>query len=46
MGFADPELEMGFCYAMNRMGFHLVSDPREERLRTAARAAARAHLAG
>ena len=22
MGFADPQLRMGFCYAMNRMGFH------------------------
>jgi CubicO group peptidase (beta-lactamase class C family) len=37
MGFADPELKMGFCYAMNRMGFHLVDDPREVRIRSAAR---------
>ncbi len=39
MGFADPETEMGFCYAMNRMGFHLVDDPREQALRDAARSA-------
>ena len=44
MGLADPELEMGFCYAMNRMGFHLLDDPRERALRDAARSAARAHL--
>jgi CubicO group peptidase (beta-lactamase class C family) len=41
MGFADPELKMGFCYAMNRMGFHLVDDPREVRIRSAARESAR-----
>lgn len=40
MGFADPELRMGFCYAMNRMGFHLVDDPREVRIRSAARESA------
>jgi CubicO group peptidase (beta-lactamase class C family) len=45
MGFADPELRMGFCYAMNRMGFHLWDDPRESALRQAAQTAARAHLA-
>lgn len=45
MGFADPELKMGFCYAMNRMGFHLWNDPREELLRQAAQEAARAQLA-
>lgn len=45
MGFADPELKMGFCYAMNRMGFHLWDDPRETALRHAAQAAARSHLA-
>jgi CubicO group peptidase (beta-lactamase class C family) len=44
MGFADPQLRMGFCYAMNRMGFHLWDDPREVVLRHAAQAAARATL--
>ena len=42
MGFADPQLRMGFCYAMNRMGFHLWNDPREVVLRHAAQAAAEA----
>lgn len=46
MGFADPDLRMGFCYAMNRMGFHLWDDPREVALRTAAQEAARAALKG
>jgi CubicO group peptidase (beta-lactamase class C family) len=41
MGFADPDLRMGFCYAMNRMGFYLVDDPREVRIRSAARESAR-----
>jgi CubicO group peptidase (beta-lactamase class C family) len=40
-GFADPELGLGFCYAMNRMDFYLVSDPRELALREAALACAR-----
>jgi CubicO group peptidase (beta-lactamase class C family) len=44
MGLADPELELGFCYAMNRMGFHLFDDPRERALREAARSAAKTHL--
>jgi CubicO group peptidase (beta-lactamase class C family) len=43
-GFADPELKMGFCYAMNRLGFHLLDDPREVALRNAARTAARKAL--
>jgi CubicO group peptidase (beta-lactamase class C family) len=44
MGFADPQLRMGFCYALNRMGFHLWNDPREVVLRHAAQIAARATL--
>jgi CubicO group peptidase (beta-lactamase class C family) len=42
MGLADPELELGFCYGMNRMGFYLWNDPREQLLRDAAHAAAKA----
>jgi CubicO group peptidase (beta-lactamase class C family) len=42
LGFADPDLEMGFGYAMNRMDFHLWNDPREVALREAAAACARA----
>lgn len=34
-GFADPDTGVGFAYVMNRMGFHLVSDPRELRVRQA-----------
>lgn len=32
-GFADPDTGTGFAYVMNKMGFHLHSDPRELNLR-------------
>jgi CubicO group peptidase (beta-lactamase class C family) len=34
-GFADPGTGVGFGYVMNRLGFHLCSDPRELALRQA-----------
>jgi CubicO group peptidase (beta-lactamase class C family) len=34
-GFADPDTGIGYGYVMNRLGFHLVSDPRELGLRNA-----------
>ncbi|MGI9163618.1 MAG: serine hydrolase domain-containing protein [Mycobacterium sp.] len=34
-GFADPDTGVGFAYTMNRLGFHLLSDPRELRVRQA-----------
>lgn len=41
-GYADPDLELGFGYAMNRMDFYLIDDPRQVALRDAASACARA----
>jgi CubicO group peptidase (beta-lactamase class C family) len=34
-GFADPNTGIGFGYVMNRLGFHLCSDPRELAVRQA-----------
>jgi CubicO group peptidase (beta-lactamase class C family) len=34
-GFADPDTGIGFGYVMNRLGFHLCSDPRELAVRQA-----------
>ncbi|HME80009.1 MAG TPA: serine hydrolase domain-containing protein [Mycobacterium sp.] len=34
-GFADPDTGTGFAYLMNRLGFHLCSDPRELGVRQA-----------
>ncbi len=34
-GFAVPDTGIGYGYVMNRLGFHLVSDPRELALRNA-----------
>ena len=39
-GYADPDLGLGFGYAMNRMDYYLYDDPRERALRTAAVACA------
>jgi CubicO group peptidase (beta-lactamase class C family) len=35
VGFADPDTGIGFGYVMNKLGFHLINDPRALRLRQA-----------
>ena len=34
-GFADPDTGIGYGYVVNKLGFHLISDPRELGLRNA-----------
>jgi CubicO group peptidase (beta-lactamase class C family) len=35
MGYADPEVGIGYGYVTNRMGMHLEGDPRDVALRAA-----------
>lgn len=34
-GFADPELQIGYAYAPNKLGYYLWDDPREKSIRDA-----------
>jgi hypothetical protein len=35
LGFADPDTQVGYAYAMNRLEFHMPVDPREQAIRHA-----------
>ena len=43
VGFADPSLALGFAYVPNRIGLHMIEDPRANALRAAVYRCARAH---
>ncbi len=45
MGYADPEIRLGYGYVTNRMGMHLQGDPRDLVLRAAIPSASRASAA-
>jgi len=42
VGFADPSLAMGFAYVPNRLGLHMIEDPRANALRAVVYDCARA----